>query len=264
MQQHEIHDFLERYFEANDCEVLERRPASMKIKLSIEIDKLLMNRPFYWHYLEKTGGTPQPMTLSLATGQQAGDGTEEFIHFGSPRLHQIFASTQKLGSFIRMYEKVEHHNGSNIALHPWLCVNMKTSYMCDQKKDRITSHGIHLINGTILDQFHERLQQRPLSRSIPDYCYTLSPFIKPMSGLKRIESLIEEQISCDDHTWADDARRRWQEDQELLDRFYEDQAQKPECYEVEKEALRTQYEPRIEVTCINGGLFYLSDSFPST
>ncbi len=26
-----------------------------------------MNRPFYWHYLEKTGGIPNPMSLTLIT-----------------------------------------------------------------------------------------------------------------------------------------------------------------------------------------------------
>ena len=29
----------------------------------------------------------------------------ETIHFGSPRLHQIFQSTKNLASYIRLYEK---------------------------------------------------------------------------------------------------------------------------------------------------------------
>ena len=31
----------------------------MTVQLTIEMDKELMNRPFYWHYLEKTGGRPK-------------------------------------------------------------------------------------------------------------------------------------------------------------------------------------------------------------
>ncbi len=53
MQQHEIHNYLYNFFEANNCEILERSPHLLDVQLTIEMDKLLMNRPFYWHYLEK-------------------------------------------------------------------------------------------------------------------------------------------------------------------------------------------------------------------
>ncbi|MGC4376540.1 YqhG family protein [Fictibacillus sp. Mic-4] len=260
MQQQEIHRFLERFFVANECEILEKTADSLKVQLTIELDKLLMNRPFYWHYLEKTGAEPNPMTLTLYTGQgQPADSSGEFIHFGSPRLHQIFSSTKKLASFIRMYESVPH-SGINIALNPWLCINVKISYQCDRKKDMIHSYGIHLINGIIEENFHEKLQTIRLSKRIPDYCYTLSPLIKPVSGLKRLENMIIEKIHEDDHSWAEDARMRWAEDEELLNRFYEDIEEKPEYYYGEKEALQTQYEPKITVSIINGGLFYLANS----
>ncbi|MDR2993585.1 MAG: YqhG family protein, partial [Bacillus cereus] len=55
MQQHEIHNYLYNFFEANNCEILGRSPHLLDVQLTIEMDKLLMNRPFYWHYLEKTG-----------------------------------------------------------------------------------------------------------------------------------------------------------------------------------------------------------------
>ncbi|MBN3556101.1 YqhG family protein [Fictibacillus nanhaiensis] len=258
MQQHEIHRFLERYFDANECRIQEKNFSYMKVQLTTELDKVLMNRPFYWHYLEKTGGTPNPMTLTLVTGQQqAPDGKGEFIHFGSPRLHQIFGSTKMLASFIRLYESVPQQ-GAQVPLQPWLCLNVKVTYQCDQKKDQVLSYGIQLINGTIEDQFHQRLQKMLLTKRIPDFCYTLSPFIKPQSAIKRLENKIQEVIDRDDHTWAEDAKKRWNEDLELLESFYEDSLTKPEAYHIEKEALRTQYEPQIIVEIINGGLFYLA------
>ena len=67
MQQQEIHKFLERYFLANDCEILENQTGYMTVQLTIDLDKELMNRPFYWHYLEKTGGVPNPMKLTFIT-----------------------------------------------------------------------------------------------------------------------------------------------------------------------------------------------------
>jgi len=65
MQQQDIHDFLECYFLANGCEIKENQPGYMTVRLTIDLDKELMNRPFYWHYLEKTGGVPNPMALTL-------------------------------------------------------------------------------------------------------------------------------------------------------------------------------------------------------
>ena len=106
MQQQEIHNFLDRYFTATNCEVLEQSNGHMKVQLTIDLDKELMNRPFYWHYLEKTGGVPNPMQLTFITDQNNVSDTlkGEMIHFGSPRLHQIFQSTIKFGKFIRLFE----------------------------------------------------------------------------------------------------------------------------------------------------------------
>ena len=42
-----------RYFQANDCEIIENNPGYITVQLTIDLDKELMNRPFYWHYLRK-------------------------------------------------------------------------------------------------------------------------------------------------------------------------------------------------------------------
>ena len=63
-------------------------------------------------------------------------------------------------------------------------------------------------------------------------------------------------MNPDDHEWAEDAKKRWQQDQRVLEYFYEEVEEKPECYEMEKKALEERYEARINVEIINGGLFY--------
>lgn len=260
MQQHEIHHYLERYFTANECTILENDSGYLSIQLTIEMDKLLMNRPFYWHYLERTGGKPNPMQLTLITNQNKikEDIKGEVVHFGSPRLHQIFKSAKNLGAYTRMYEQVDQPVGQQVSLQPWLCLNSKISYQCDRKKDIILSLGLNLINGMVLKNFQERMTAINLTPKIPDFCFTLSPLIKPKSGVKRLEQLIERMIQDDNHDWAEEARERWLEDEKLLDHFYEEEEEKPESYLIEKEALKEQYEPKINVTFINGGLFYLS------
>lgn len=258
MEQEAIHDYLERYFLANECNILENKDGILKVKLTIDVDKRLINRPFYWHYIEQIGGQPETKTLVLKTKQHDHiDG--EFIHAGSPRLHQILNSTKELASYIRLYQDVHNRDEKFTPLEPWLSVNFKISYQCDLKKDHILSLGLHLIKGTILDNFHQTLTQIPLTPKIPNYCYTLKPMIKPISGLKRLESIIENQIQQDDHTWAQKAKQRWQHDQQLLDKFYEGDITKDETYEQEKLALQSQYEPSIHIDVINGGIYYLAN-----
>ncbi|WP_223591400.1 YqhG family protein [Neobacillus bataviensis] len=260
MQQQEIHSFLFNYFKANDCPIVENKPGYLTVQLTIELDKALMNRPFYWHYLEKTGGIPNPMKLTFITNQKAAPENMrgEIIHFGSPRLHQIFESTKNLASYIRLYEN-HQHGSSQTPLMPWLCMNVKISYQCDRKRDIFKSIGLQLINGQMVEDFHDRLQKISLTPKIPDYSFTLSPLVKPKSGMSRIENYLKSMIEEDDHSWADDARKRWEQDLRLLDHFYEDAEEENESYETEKQALKEQYEPKINISFINGGLFYLTE-----
>ncbi|MBM7651610.1 hypothetical protein JOC76_001064 [Neobacillus cucumis] len=46
----------------------------------------------------------------------------------------------------------------------------------------------------------------------------------------------------------------------LLNHFYEDVEEEENVnYEIEKTALQEQYEPKINISFINGGLFYLTE-----
>lgn len=262
MQQQEIHNFLERYFTANHCEMLENHNGYMSVQLTVDLDKELMNRPFYWHYLEKTGGVPNPMQLTFITDKQhAPENVKgEIIHFGSPRLHQIFESTKNLAGFIRLYENNFTKSGMQTPLIPWIGLNMKISYQCDRKRDVFISIGLNLINGRMEEEFHDKLLKMPLNSKIPDYAYTLSPLIKPGSGVNRIYSFLNTRISEEDHTWAEEARIRWNKDLDLLHHFYEDSEGISESFETEKTALKEQYEPKINISIVNGGLFYLTEN----
>ncbi|WP_243290225.1 YqhG family protein [Bacillus sp. FJAT-47783] len=259
MQQVEIKQYLKRFFQANHCPVLEEGSGYFTVQLTVEMDKELMNRPFYWHYLEKTGGDPQPMKLSFITNSKMTPNhiNGEKIHFGSPRLHQIFQTAKKIGGFIRLYEQCEITQG-HLPLHPWIGVNLTVSYICDKKKDELFSLGLHLISGTIIEDFQQKLNTITLTPKIPDYCFTMSPIIKPKSGLKRIEQYVVDKINQQEHDWANDAVQRMNRDLMLLNHFYEPMDEKPAIYWNEKEALRTLYEPHINIQIQNGGIFYLS------
>lgn len=259
MQPHQIHNFLERYFIANDCEIIEKTPSYLTVRLSIALDKLIMNRPFYWHYVEKTGRTPEPMTITFITDKANAPKkiNGEVVHFGSPRLHQIFATTRELGGFIRLYEDVRAHANESIPLHPWLGLNVKISFQCDRKKDVLLSLGLNLIHGQVVYPFYEKLQKIRLTPKIPDYCFTLSPLIKEKSGLNRMKRMILTYIENEDDSWAKGAIERMERDLALLEQFYEDYEEKPESYHVEKQSIIELYRPKIHVNVINGGIFYM-------
>lgn len=261
MQQQEIHEFLIKYFQSNNCEIIENQPGYIRVQLTIEMDKELMNRPFYWHYVEKTGGTPDPAKLTLITDQMKAPDTVkgEHIHFGSPRLHQIFESTKRLASYIRLFEDTNSNGTGQYPLIPWLCLNVKVSYQCDRKRDVFMSVGLNLINGQILEDFHSRVLNLQTTPRIPDFSFTLSPMIMPKSGLSRLDTYIRRTFEGDDHSWAEEAVKRWDNDLKLLEQFYEDMEEKSESYHTEKEALRAQYEPSINIAVVNGGLFYLTE-----
>ena len=111
----------------------------------------------------------------------------------------------------------------------------------------------------MVQQFHEKLLKIDLTPKIPDYSFTLSPLIRPKSGVVRIENFLKSEVEKESHSWAEDARKRWEKDLHLLEHFYKDDEVKAESYVVEKEALKDQYEPKIVMSIINGGIFYLSD-----
>lgn len=79
----------------------------MTVQLTVEVDKQIMNRPFYWHWLEKTGGEPNPMKITLITNEDEApsDIEGEFIHFGSPRLFKFSRQCKKTANLFAFMRK---------------------------------------------------------------------------------------------------------------------------------------------------------------
>ena len=113
------------------------------------------------------------------------------------------------------------------------------------------------MTGNVIDGFQESLSEVDLEIIMSENTFNLPYIIKPIRALERLDAVIENIIQQDDHTWAEEAKMRWKKDREVLEYFYEGVENKPDCYEIEKEAMDQQYEARIKIEIINGGLFYL-------
>lgn len=259
MYAEQVHDYLKVFFRETNCDILSDEGYMLSIQLTTDMDKRIMNRPFYWQYIEATNSPPNPARLNLITDRTKiqNQFMGEIIHFGSGRLHQIFKATKELGSFVKMYQHGNGNEGKQQMLTPYFCVNYKVSYYCDQTKEVIYSLGINLINGEIEDNFHEFVSQLDLETAIPDNHFCLQYIIKPGRALERLDSMIQNIIQNDDHSWAEEANKRWEKELEVLDFFYDGVEEKPESYEIEKAGLKERFNPRIKVEIINGGLFYL-------
>src|SRR5699024_4645748 len=252
----DLNTFLNSYFTSHQCDVREDTEGILQVQLTEEMDKVLMNRPFYWHYIKQMGRVGEPMRLTLITDTDKMDEEGELIHFGSPRLQQIMNDLKSRERFTKLFEQVE--TSEQTALYPWLVVNMKISYQGKLKKDELLSIGLHLINGKMQLEMMETLKSYSLHTGISDYCYTISPIIKLHSGLKRIEMVIEDYIRKQPYDWALESERALYEEIELLDHFYEDQQDGDSNYkQKEIRELTERYEPRITMKIVNGGLFYL-------
>ncbi|HLR66441.1 YqhG family protein [Virgibacillus alimentarius] len=253
-----LHEFLQSYFKAHHCGVEDVKDGALTVQLSEEMDRTLMNRPFYWHYVKATGNKGVPMKLTLVTNQNKTDVKGERIHFGSPRLHQILNHLKEKEQFTRLFQKVDATQ--NTALFPWLITNIKVSYEGKQKKDEIFSIGLHLVNGMMKSDMMNILQNINLNMTISNYCYTISPIIKLKSGFKRIETIIDDYINNQSHQWANEAIDTLEEEVQLVHHFYNN-AQEEEYLEKEINEITNRYKPRITYKVINGGIVYLKDDF---
>lgn len=249
----QIHEYLRTFFIETDCDIVEESPNHLTVQLTPEIDKAIMNRPFYWQFVESTNAVPNPLKVTFITKKEENkDIRGEYIHYGSMRMHQIFQTTKKLGSFVQMFE-----NEEGVSLFPWIGANIKVSYHSDQTKEMLFSLGIHLIHGSVRSDFQDYLCERELTNTLPKNAYCLPYIVSPMRAIERLETAVEHYIANDDMTWAEEAMKRWKREQEILDHFYVGVEEKPEVYEIEKKALEERFRPRIKMEIVSGGLFYL-------
>lgn len=210
MYPQQIHQYVRQFFKENNCPIVQESEHHLRVQLTVEMDKRIMNRPFYWSYVESTGGQPNPAQLTLITDKNrlTENLAGEVVHYGSHRLNQLFQVTRERGSFVQMYERAVSDSGKQVILTPWLAVNYKITYSSDRTKEMLYSLGMNLMTGAILSGFQESLSERNLEPAIPANTFHLPYIIKPMRALDRLDELIDQLIQEDDHKWTEEARAR--------------------------------------------------------
>lgn len=338
----EIRQFVMQYLQATGCELLEKHPAYVTVKLSPEADKELTNRSYYWSFVERTGVEPETMTFtyifdpeayetleternqtrqragaSAPHGQGAGEdnlrsqagfesqpsghsppGTmqggaagqsgdtilgryfgisvpgignrtlKETLAYGSPKLEQMFQAVRSRGRFVHLYEDIPANavgTTGSAGYTSWLGVNALVELACDRKRSELHSLGIHLSTGEIVEHFFDQLATLSLTPRLPVRTHTREMISLPRA-VAEIERYLELKILGYDHSWADEAWARLEEELVRVESYYVDllrtedpevRAKTEEQLERRKEELRWQYEPKVRVSVTNCGMFHL-------
>src|SRR5699024_5869968 len=253
----EIDTFLTTFFTSNRCHVKELEDKVLEIQLTEEMDRAIMNRPFYWHYVKAMNGQGEPLTLRFYTDIKTSPPNAEWIHFGTPRMNDICHELEKTGRFVQAFQQLNVQ--TQTPLHPWLLLNVEITYKGMQLREEIYSLGLNLINGKIVSKMMENLNQISLHRLISPNCYTISPLIKLQSGYKRLEQFLTDYIEKQDKRWALKSIHLLKEELLLLSHFFIEESKRTE---MKNEVLLAyeRYYPEIHWHVINGGILYLHPS----
>jgi hypothetical protein len=264
MDQQAVRSFTERYLHLTGCHIIESAPSHLVTQLTIEADKDLLNRPFYWMYVEKMGLPPQPQRLCLVFDPETfpEDMRGEYLFYGTPRFSQILKSAQKHGRFVRLYQvPAGQKPGRAMPYIPWVGVNFKISYICDRKRDEIRGLGINLATGEIREDFDRVIKNLEWTPKIPPSRHLAPPRLTVSQAVGKLEARLQDQLERGDLAWADEALERLGEELELLNAYYPNTENLSESRREERDRRRAetvvQYHPRIEVSVINAGLFYM-------
>lgn len=282
MTQKQVQQYVMRYLEATGCHFIEKSPAHAMVKLSPQADRSLTNRPYYWGYVDQTGVEPETMRIMFIFDPEhkdvpptplPGPGVQriprEEITYGCRKLDQFFEAAKAGGSYVYLFEQPNSDHkkaASSMPYHTWLGLNVKVEFACDMKREEIHSYGISLATGEIAEQFHERLSGRKMSPKLPANVHVAPNAITLNRARTLIEQKLEKKLKTYDTAWAEEARKRLQDEIARIDYFYEEQLKTPEeakkkeieeQYANRKKEITWQYEPRIAVSVINCGIFHL-------
>src|SRR5699024_3478249 len=158
MEINSLHGFLQSYFTAHNCELMHNEEWVLTVQLTEKMEHELMNLSLELHYIKNMGHPGQPKHLTLITDPEKRDGKHEWIHYGSPRLHQIINHLNEREKYAKLFDQVD--TNQKTALYPWLVSNIKISYRGKQKKDEMISIGLHLVNGIMKLEMMEELQHK--------------------------------------------------------------------------------------------------------
>ena len=195
--------------------------------------------------------------------------TREDLHYGSRRLDQLFDSAKSNGSYVCLFQEPDKrsaHPLHSTAYTAWLGVNLKVEFACDMKREEIHSYGISLATGQCVDKFHDQLLGHKMTPKLPPNVHTAKNALTLNKAATIAEQTLERKLRTYDYKWAEAAAARLDVELSTIRHYYEplletveeeNRQTLTEQFKRRQEEIKWQYEPRVTVSAINCGIFYL-------
>lgn len=196
----------------------------------------------------------------------------EEVTFGSRRLLQLFDAVKSAGKYVQLFEEPDSSSrgappslGSS-GYRSYLCTHVKLELECDMKRDELHSLAVDLTTGELIEQVQDKCSGRKLTPRLPPNVYIARPAVTIAKARTIIEQHVERMLKRYDHGWAASANERLREELERVDGYYEetvktltDEAKQEaeQQWSKRREELQWQFQPRIRVHVVSGGLFHL-------
>jgi len=193
----------------------------------------------------------------------------EDLYYGSRKLEQLFQSARSAGSYVCLFQEPENkraHPLHSTAYTAWLGITFKVEFACDMKREELHSVGVSLATGQHTERFHESLLSLRMTPRLPPNVHTAKNGLTLAKAAAIAEQQLERKIKTYDYGWADAASERLRVELEMIAHYYEpiikaaDEESLPaitEQFSRRQDEIRWQYEPRVSVSAINCGIFYL-------
>ncbi|KHF37450.1 Bacterial protein YqhG of unknown function [Paenibacillus sp. P1XP2] len=190
MSPQEVREHMMTYLESTECQIIEKSPYHVTVKLSPQADRQLTGRPYYWGFVDRTGAEPETLSFTFVFDPERYDQHEqektaaarqqdhllsryygtapllpqlgpgriqrEDVTYGSARLQQIWNAARQEGFCLYLFEQppsLQRETLFSAPYEPWLGVCFKAEMACDMKKEELHFIGISLVSGRSLPRF---------------------------------------------------------------------------------------------------------------
>lgn len=279
MTPQQVQEHMMTYLESTECQIIEKSPYHVTVKLSPQADRQLTNRPYYWGFVDRTGAEPETLSYTFVFDPERYDKNEqeknaaakqqdhllsryygtapvlpqlgpgriqrEDVTYGSARLQQIWSAARQEGSCLYLFEQppsLQRETLFSAPYEPWLGVCFKAEMACDMKKEELHFIGISLVTGRIVSPFPERLKGLSLTPRLPENVHVQPAGISLAEAGRRLEAYMTGKLAEMDYRWAELAQERLKEELAVIDIYYEDLLKEPD--EDKLAAIREQFANR--------------------
>ncbi|MDP5274585.1 YqhG family protein [Chengkuizengella axinellae] len=279
MNKEQVHEYVMKYLESKQCQIIEKAPDHVVAQLSPEADRELTNRHYYWNFVERTGAPPETMRLTFVFDAETYEQTksknkqqekesmsqsdtilgrylgisplsgnqrsiQQDMTYGSQKLEQVFHVVGQKGRYVNLYEVPNKTSVSeSIAYMSWLGVNFIVEFTCDLKRSEIHSLGICLSTGEIRTQFHESILKKDLTAKMPPNTH-VRPMISLDRAISELHKNIVDKVKVLDQGWAVRAHERLREEIIRIETYYSNLVDAAE--EEDKNEINILFKNRLE------------------